>query len=83
MKAYEVGGTYETHKRDEKCIQSFGRKIGKEETILEALDVDEMMMLTCFLNTYDGRVFTGLPWAAVGFSSGVLSCDTAINLLAS
>jgi hypothetical protein len=36
------------------------------------LDIVERMMLTCFLKKYDGRVFTGIAWAGVGFSSGNL-----------
>jgi hypothetical protein len=67
IKAYEVGGTNITHKRDE-----FWAENRKERYHFGSLGVCEIMMITCFLNNYDGRVFTGFAWAGVGFSSVIV-----------
>jgi hypothetical protein len=70
-----VGGTCDTHTK-------FRAESRKGRDHFGSLGVSEMMVFKCFIRNYGGRVFTGFALAGVGFNSGVLSCDTVMDLIA-
>jgi hypothetical protein len=48
-----------THRRDEKCVQNFGRKKLKGRDHSEDLGVDGRIILEWILGKYGGKVWTG------------------------
>jgi hypothetical protein len=55
-------------------LQVFSGEL-KERENLEDVSVDRKIILNCFLNKWDGRVWTGLSWLSIGHVT--CCCDDA------